>query len=279
MNTTKNLYGTSNPAYSYTWKLSRSRWAWEFLRRNPRFLEDASRHGPNEISYKPACRNITLVRPRCDQAEAERWGLVYFPDILANGFEADVFWSAALYPRAVSVHVRPRQQNETCEIFEETSKLCHILHLTDRIGREQLLLKGNGCVVQVRCEGLSLLSPEPVRMQIVLDGVSDIDTRLRVLAKAREIYNQQTKQPSPVWTRNSKTLCHALIALDCHLAGLSHFETASFIYGPQRASEAWSDPGGAMKGEMKRALKKGLRCMNGGYTELLGSSQPLKYAA
>tara|TARA_R110001606_G_scaffold47570_1_gene121224 strand:+ start:52440 stop:53279 length:840 start_codon:yes stop_codon:yes gene_type:complete len=279
MANTTNLFGTSDPAYAYTWKLSRSRWAWEFLRRNPRFLEDASRHDPEEVSYRPACRSITLVRPRCDQAEAERWGLAFFPDVRANGFEADVFWSGALYPRTVSVHVGPRGEHELCEIYEETTRLCNIVHLTDRVGREHLLLKGDGCVVQVRCEGLSLLCPEPVRMQIVLDGVSDLDAKMKILAKAREIYKHRQEASAPVWTRHRRALCHALIALDCHMAGLSHYETACVIYGPDRAAHAWGEPGGAMKGEMKRALKKGLHYKRGGYTELLGASKPLAHAA
>ena len=224
-------YGISDPAYSYTWKLSRSRWAWEFLRRNPRFLEDASRHSSDEISYKPACRSITLIRPRCDQAEAERWGLAFFPDVKANGFEADVFWSGELYPRTVSVHVGPRGYQERCEIYEETTKLCRIVHLTDRVGREHLLLKGDGCVVQVRCEGLSLLSPEPVRMQITLDGVNDLDSKIKILANAREIYNRQRTKISPMWTRQSRALCHALIALDSHIAGLSHLKPRASSMG------------------------------------------------
>lgn len=67
------------PAYDYAWKLSRSRWAWEFLRRNPDFLSDASRHGEDELSVREACRNITIIRPRTDQCDAERWGLAFFP--------------------------------------------------------------------------------------------------------------------------------------------------------------------------------------------------------
>ena len=38
--------------YSYAWKLSRSHWAWEFLRRNPEFLKDAARHGSEGYCQK-----------------------------------------------------------------------------------------------------------------------------------------------------------------------------------------------------------------------------------
>lgn len=78
------------PQYDYARKLSRTRWAWEFLRRNPDFLEDARRHGPDELSVREACRSITLIRPLIDPCDAERWG-AFFPDPSLNGFDANVF--------------------------------------------------------------------------------------------------------------------------------------------------------------------------------------------
>lgn len=74
--------------YGYMWKLSRSRWAWEALRRTDAFLEDTERHGPDEVSVRPACRSITSLRPRVDQHAAHRWGLNFFPDPRQNGFPA-----------------------------------------------------------------------------------------------------------------------------------------------------------------------------------------------
>ena len=40
--------------YDYTRTLSRSRWAWEFLRRNEEFLTEAMLHGPDEVSVRTA---------------------------------------------------------------------------------------------------------------------------------------------------------------------------------------------------------------------------------
>lgn len=92
--------------YAYTCRLSRSRWAWEFLRRNSEFRQAALRAGDSQISEKPACHGIRLLRPLCDQIDAEKFGLVFFPDIDANGYEADVFWIPALYARALGLPPR-----------------------------------------------------------------------------------------------------------------------------------------------------------------------------
>lgn len=267
------------PQYDYAWKLSRSRWAWEFLRRNPDFLEDARRHGPNELSVREACRSITIIRPRIDQCDAERWGLAFFPDPSLNGFDANVFWSAGLYPRQVQVQVGPRAPGEVCDIFEKTTSICRIFHLTDTSGRELLLLKGNGCVVQVRCTGMSLLAMEPVRMRFLIDGGESLEQKYRILKEAHRIYGDSSVQEPVTWSRGALILRNALIAFDCHAAGLSLRDTAAVIYGKDRADEAWAGPSRSMKDEMRRARDRGIELVGSGYRELLVQSPKIPQAA
>ena len=267
------------PQYDYAWKLSRSRWAWEFLRRNPDFLADASRHSADEISIREACRSITIIRPRTDQCEAERWGLAFFPDPARNGFDANVFWSAGLYPRQVQVQVGPCSPGEVCDIYEKTTSVCRIVHLTDTSGRELLLLEGNGCVVQVSCTGMSLLAMEPVRMRFLIDGGESLEQKYRILKEAHRIYGDSSVQEPVTWSRGALILRNALIAFDCHAAGLSLRDTAAVIYGKDRAEEAWAGPSRSMKDEMRRARDRGIELVESGYRELLVQSPKIPQAA
>ena len=180
-------FGT-NTNYEYTWKLGRSRWAWEFLRRNPKFIEDVNRYSVDDVSIKKLSDSIRLIRPRIDQAPAKKWGLAFFPLLKHDAARADVFWSGGLYPRTIAVYVGPRRYEEKCDLVERTLKLSRVTHLTDTVGREHLLLRGNGCVVQVRCEGLSMLGHERVKMKIVIDGMSDFEVKMRVLDKVKQLY-------------------------------------------------------------------------------------------
>lgn len=264
--------GTILARYAYTQKLSRSRWAWEFLRRNRTFLEDARRYSARGIPRQSACRNVTLLRPGTGQTAAERWGLLCFPDPDADGLSADVFWNPAIYAGALKVHVGPRSPGEPCEIFEETTRLCDVLHLADAAGREHVLLRAGDLSVQVACEGLSLLSPEPVRIQIVIAGVACLGTHLRYLEKARALLGAPVPRR---WTRTTRALRHALMALDCRQAGLSQKDTARLIYGRARADSDWGAPGGAMRGEIRRAIRKGFHYAAGGYSELLDAPEGL----
>ena len=274
-----NATNTGSQKYDYTWKLSRSRWAWEFLRRNPHFLEDATRHGPDELSIREACRSITIIRPRIDQCDAERWGLAFFPDPSLNGFDANVFWSAGLYPRQVQVQVGPRSPGEVCDIYEKTTSICRIFHLTDTSGRELLLLKGNGCVVQVRCTGMSLLAMEPVKMRFLIEGGDSLEEKYLILKEAHRIYGDGSIQEPVNWRRGALVLRNALVAYDCHTAGLSLRDTAAVIYGKERADEAWAGPSRSMKDEMRRARDRGIELVNGGYRELLVQSPKISLAA
>ncbi|WP_065383082.1 DNA -binding domain-containing protein [Hyphomonas sp. ND6WE1B] len=252
--------------YEYTRTLSRSRWAWEFLRRNEDFLAEARLHGPEEVSVRQACHGITLVRPRMDQMAAERWGLAFFPDVRHDGFAANAFWSPALFPRQVQVQVSPAGQGAACPIYEKAVEHCEIVHLVDTAGREHMLVKGNGRVVQVQCTGMSMLSPEPVRLGFLIRGTTNMSSRWQALKNAQCVY--AVKKPAP-WSRTGLALRNALVAHDCRTAGLSVRETAAIIYGDARAGAAWAAPGQAMKDEIRRARARGNELVSGGYRTLL----------
>lgn len=267
--------GKNLEAYAYTWKLADSRWAWEFLRRNPDFLSDVDASDSSSVTYRPACFQITLIRPYRDQTAAERWGLAFFPNPDHNGFEADAFWSPGIYDRAVRTHVGPRSAGEACEIYDRTVETCVVSHLTDAAGREHLLLKGNGCVIQALCSGMSILAMEPVKLSFVIDSIEDFQTKLRTLERAQRVYGPCDDLEAPHWTRHSLALRNALIAFDAHQAGYTYLDTARFIYGDERATNAWSGASRAMKDEMRRALIRGRDLISGGYLSLLGQRNPV----
>jgi hypothetical protein len=240
---------------------------------------DVSRHNKEEVSIREACRSITILRPRTDQCDAERWGLAFFPDPSLNGFDANVFWSVGLYPRQVQVQVGPRSPGEVCDIYEKTTSICRIFHLTDTSGRELLLLKGNGCVVQVRCTGMSLLAMEPVKMRFLIEGGESLEQKYLILKEAHRIYGDGSVQEPINWSRGALILRNALVAYDCHAAGLSLRDTAAVIYGKDRADEAWAGPSRSMKDEMRRARDRGIELVGGGYRDLLVQSPKIPQAA
>ena len=259
--------------YDYMWKLSRSRWAWEALRRNPEFQQDARSRPEDDVLWDRSSRfaNLTLIRPQRSQSLARKWGLAFFPDPGLDGRQAPAFWSDALHPRKLTVFVTPANNNEPDELFQRVMSFVDVCLFTDMSGREQLLIQTEHQTIQIRCEGASLRSRSPRKMRLILEGLKmhgPVHAFLNAKhpAAAPNCDGSQT----PRWTSTSLRLRNAMIALDCHRLGHDTFETAAVLHGYKAAISAWNSPSDAMRQRTLRSLRRGRELMNGGYKDLLG---------
>ncbi|MEM7494404.1 MAG: DUF2285 domain-containing protein [Pseudomonadota bacterium] len=257
--------------YDYLWRLSNDRWAWEYLRRNGEFLEDAKLHSWDDISEMTApCANIRLLRSRVPQKLASRWGLVFMPDPKLNGIEADAVWLKTAFPDQVEVNCTPRAEGQSCDIWDRTVPHCRITHITDRTQREFLLLRGNGCVAQVRCTGLSLLGMEPVRMKLQISDMEAYERKLKAQKDAFRIYGDDPDVETPMWSKRTQMLRDGLIALDCLALGMTQREIAVVLYGKATVGAEWTST--SMKSSLRYLVNKAKALRDGGYlVELLGS--------
>lgn len=259
--------------YNYLWRLSSDRWAWEYLRRNPAFRADAELHGDGDVSeLKAPCRDadIKLLRSRVPQKLAPRWGLVFMPNPLLNGIDADAVWLKTAFPDQVEVNCTPRAEGQSCDIWDRTVPHCRITHVTDRAQREFLLLRGNGCVAQVRCTGLSILGLEPVRMKLQISDMDAYERKLQAQKDAMRIYGDDPEIETPLWSKRTQMLRDGLIALDCLELGMSHREIAEVIYGKACVGEGWKTT--SLKSSLRYLVNKAKALRDGGYlVELLGS--------
>jgi len=260
-------------AYDYLSRLSMDRWAWEYLRRNPEFRRDAALRRDDEISERMApCAPIRMLKSRTEQILAERWSLVFMPDPDLNGFEADAVWSRAAFPDQVEIHCSPRAHEEVCDIWERTLPICTITHVSDRLGREFLLVRGKGCVVQVRCTGLPLIGLEPVRMKFTISDIDAYERKAKVQKAALELYGDGPDLSVPLWTKTTQILRNGLIALDCMEKDMSRREIAVLLYGEARVADAWNDDKGSLRDAVKYLVRKAEGLRDGGYLmELLGA--------
>jgi hypothetical protein len=259
--------------YNYLWRMSRDRWAWEYLRRNKSFRKDAALHSADDISEMTApCRdtNIRLLRSRVPQKLAARWGLIFMPDPDLNGIEADAVWLKTAFPDQVEVNCTPRAEGQTCDIWDRTVPHCAITHVTDRAQREFLLLRGNGCVAQVRCTGQTLLSLEPVRMKLQISDMETYEQKLKAQKEGMRIFGNDPEAETPVWRKRTQILRDGLIALDCLELGMTHKEIAIVLYGKARVDAEWKTT--SMSSSLRYIVNKAKALRDGGYlVELLGA--------
>ncbi|WP_084146316.1 DNA -binding domain-containing protein [Hyphomonas oceanitis] len=255
--------------YDDTINLSTSDWAWEFLRRNHRFQSNA-RSDTSAISgdLTGDAQHVRLARRN---RLAETWGLLTFPDVNLPASRTNVFWSDRACPGKVALFGRERATDEPDGLFDLAVQQCKVTHLTDGSGQAHLLLRGSGCVLQVRYRGLSFRSgATETKFDVSLSSVHRAGAETRALAQARRLLGEAS---APVWTRRHVLLRNALVALEAHESGLCYRQTAMIFYSEARVSEAWNSGSTAMKAEMARRLAKGRHLRDGGYFELLSSGR------
>jgi len=222
--------------YEYLIGLRRRDWAWEFVRRCPEFAEEAYARW-NEVQFSTSCiPNSKVVHLYESVPEAERWGLMFFPNPDQPAPTADVYWLADFDPAIVSVMVTPRNSGEPDEM-KAVIDGCSIDVLRDPNGTEHLLTRGKYSSAQSLCSGLSLLhARQPVKVNLDMRGPGQMDLSLAAYKQAEEILHKGPWR----WTSRTLRLRNALICLDVKEAGLQLRDAAEMIYGEERVANEWS---------------------------------------
>lgn len=250
--------------YDYTMGLRRRDWAWEFLRRNPKFLEEAYAHY-HTVQRSMSCiadsKVLHLYEP-CPLAET--WGLMFFPNPDQPAPRADVYWLSGWDPAIVAMEVTSRQNGEV-DKMKAVIDGCQIDVLRDPYGTEHLLTRGTFSTAQSICSGKSLLhAREPVKVTLDTRGPGRMHRAYDAYKLAEEILH-----PGPFkWTDRTIRLRNALICLDANVAGLSLRDAAEIIYGHARVETDWSHQR-SMRDRTRSYSRMGQTLADGAYRRLL----------
>jgi hypothetical protein len=251
--------------YAYTKGLDGPGWAWEFLRRNKKFLCDCriSKAGTGQPIEHVS--GAILLRPRRRFLRAESWGLLAFPNPCKTSFNTPVFWLPNLlkhHAKGTAAHANDNYDETLClEDFACQRMVLisnHAEHLIVRSAQEsarlsltgQSILFGNRkCVFHI--EGLS--------------KVANVVETLRTLSKLRD----QTAVPASSQSQFELHLRNYLLALDGHLMGRSYRDIAEAIYGSDRVKSIWTNETRFLKETVRRAVRRGIQYMEVDYRTLL----------
>ena len=133
-------------------------------------------------------------------------------------------------------------------------------------GKEQVVLRDAYHAVTLRVEG-SRVRLGGVDVTFLIEGVPDpvnVATRFGIL-------NDLIASPrlSAQRSRTRVFMRDALVALDARQLGATYRDTATVIYGAERARAAWSSTSTAMKERMRHLLARGQAFRDGAYRRLL----------
>ena len=254
--------------YDYTAYLSRRDWAWEYLRRNMTFERDAYHYQDGAVSIKDTSIDMALLKMRRPQLEAAKWGLIMFPDPAQHAPKAPVFWSDDACKSKVLLTVTTRAPRQIDTILEAMARKCRISHLTDWKNNEHLVVSGVGCSILARCNGLPLLSSDPVIMSFSVASLPERTWYWGVLERSARVFSDYSQRPVQ-FTRQARFLRNGLIALDGRRAGFTDRQVAEILFGEQDVSHGLQRADHSLVRRVKSYRDKARALSDGGYRNLL----------
>jgi hypothetical protein len=251
--------------YAYTVGLDRPGLAWEFLRRNARYIHDVQ-DNPSTISkaalHSSGAQVFTL---RQREMLAESWGLVAPVDPTKCAGDATMFWLPSRMNSIIPCHANASNDNHA-----ETVNLSHFRGqksvLVTSAG-EYLVIRDHHNTARLIIKGKSILTGDCV-FSFSFDGIENAISRLHALRELRQL--MCVSQSSSSLNRPSDTKYRDyLVALDGYLAQRSYRDIAEVLYGSDRVKEVWTNETRHLKDKVRRAVQAGIELMNGGYVKLL----------
>lgn len=262
---TGTAWGRRLDDYAYTEVLDGPGWAWEFLRRNERFLRDCRLLNaglPVEVNH---VSGAIYLRPRRRFLRAAAWGLMLFPDPAKSSASTPVFWHPDILTYHVNGTMSPANDN-TDETLSLQDFACQRLVLVnDRT--EHVIVRNAQESARLSLAGQSILLGK-CKYAFQVEGLTRLENvteTLRALTKLRKVSASTKPQHSQFETH----LRNYVIALDGHLAGRSYRDIAEVIYGPDRVKSVWTNDTRHLKEGMRRAVRRGIQLMDGEYRILL----------
>lgn len=251
-------------SYAHVFELSALGLAWEFVRRNSKIRDEWSALKP---VWKEAIgdHGLKIVRGTV-QPDTDCWWNSS-PDEDATA--ASVFWSPSATARLLDVVSLPPSAAFHAQIFDLELFALEKTLLILPDGTQQLLLRDGAHSLQLNISGQSILAPVTLLVPAGLtEELSSTQTQLLKcfrLLRTNGTLPAECFPPHPYAGRAARVL----MALDGHLAGVSHREIAVAMFGLERIKRDWGDPGEHLRDTVRRAIARGLVLMNGGYRTFL----------
>lgn len=262
-------FGSSAHDYAYTDGLTKTDWAWEFLRRNPTYQRDyrESRGHLSKTIRHPS--GIQIHHTRGLQSGAAKWGLMAFADPHKHALQTDIFWRhGALTHAAIATTKRSQGAEVPADLDLFGSRNISAILIDNE--RHLLIIRSPQATIELHLTGANVLFNR-VGLTFHLPGLAAVPHATKALIWARKALLNEPVSSRPDLsrtTRNQRRKC--LIALDCAQAGGSLQDTAHVFraFGLTRLNW-WSSGDEALKKQVWRCRNSGLALCNGGYRKFL----------
>ena len=257
-------------SYAYTQHLTREGWAWEFLRRNPKYRMAWHEHaGKSEVGIRSLPHGLCLINAARASRESRNWGLVIFEDPDSTAPASRVFWSPDLSSFVLPLNAIPPSGGDAAQRFQLPDLQCNASLLTLGALEQHLLFSDEGRRFQIAVTGADILAGARLFTDAhVSRGL--LERRLQALRRLSHLAGCGRLAPRlyPPDPRRYR-LRRLLQALDGDIDRSSRRDIAGALFGASRVNADWADPGDNLRDQARRAVRRARWLMNGGYLTLL----------
>ncbi|MBS0471323.1 MAG: DUF2285 domain-containing protein [Proteobacteria bacterium] len=241
---------------TYDWmaSLSSTGWAWEFLRRSPRY----------RLAYER-----DLAEPAAKPSALD-WGLLRFEDPKLSALEANPFWRMKVSPRTLPLVAGAMRPGTAVEKLDLEKLQCRTtvypLGVEDR---QDVLFAQDGRFLQLAVFG-SVPLAEALLLTPALPALPYCENRLLAVRRLTDLVKHRTLRPS-LYQRQRRAPRLTLVAqaLDGWLARASYRDIGTALFGAARVERDWYHSGNHLRDQVRRAVGYGRALANGGYTRFL----------
>ena len=246
---------------NYRWmtSLARTAWAWEFLRRNPRYGSDYASH----LAGHPA-----VDEP--DHLSALPWGLLRFEDPANDARLASVLWQMKACREVLPLAAAKMRPGTAVETLDLPKLRCRTAVYDFGVEeRREVLLTQDGRSLQ-----LTVFGPIPLEEALLLTpALPELrfsKARLQAVKRLADVVKHGWLRPSLYRReRQSARLARVVQALDGSLAKAQQREIAVALFSKERVDRDWQDPRNHLRDHVRRAVAYGRELMDSRYRRFL----------
>jgi hypothetical protein len=248
--------------------LSRAAWAWEFLRRNPHFVDALAGARSQFQEEDPIGRFRVFRAPELVGIGGS--ACLYASAAGEDAAHADVVWHPDIYAGvlkafAIAVPIRGRMPLRLANLPLDgvVIRSGDTQHLLVRDGQLSLQL----CVTGTDLRHPVHIFPQPEALP--LRGAA-----LRAWSLLLELERNDTLHPLICGRpRPAVRLSQVLTALDGWCAGVAQRQIAIALFGAARVAKEWRDPHDCLRDCVRRAIARGRQLSVAGYQRILATQR------
>lgn len=243
-------------------------WAFEFLRRNPKFIS-AVDAGEKSTPPRKSVGDLTVVTPG-ERESTQCFGVLYCDRCDRPIDNTMVFWARELTVDIIDARIVNSSADEAEDNVLKLEKFkCDKILLSGPGHLPQLLLKTGSKQLQINCIGGEFASGEgAIIPQIAPDR--NIERQLLAMRRLFHLYCEREFSDT-LFKPDAKSarLGEVLAALDLWLLQTPMRDIAIALYGEQLVDDDWAPEGGYLIDRVRRSIRRGRFMMEKGYRQLL----------